>query len=156
MPSGFSSMEEFTNVFKRVLPNKKTEEIFLNIRKVTPKLEGEKVDEEEAKSTSGSRKITMVIDDSKMHTLAYASTMHKPVSEELDYSCKLTIGRNDEILHFYDEAGIEASQDGQESRAVQGKSGRAGARPRYNEHYRAQLKSTNRSPGPCERRAYDD
>ncbi|KAK1320455.1 hypothetical protein QJS10_CPA03g01690 [Acorus calamus] len=36
--------------------------------------------------------------------------MQKPVSEELDYSGKLTIGRNDEILHFYDEAGIEAKE----------------------------------------------
>ncbi|KAK1294667.1 hypothetical protein QJS10_CPA16g01813 [Acorus calamus] len=32
-----------------------------------------------------------VIDDSKMHTLASASTMQKPVSEELDYSCGPTI-----------------------------------------------------------------
>ncbi|CAA7395425.1 unnamed protein product [Spirodela intermedia] len=32
-----------------------------------------------------------VIDDSKMHTLASASTMQKPVSEESDYSCGPTI-----------------------------------------------------------------
>lgn len=32
-----------------------------------------------------------VIDDSKMHTLASASTMQKPVSEEFDYSSGPTI-----------------------------------------------------------------
>ncbi|KAG2721158.1 hypothetical protein I3843_02G055600 [Carya illinoinensis] len=32
-----------------------------------------------------------VIDDTKMHTLASASTMQKPISEEFDYSCGATI-----------------------------------------------------------------
>ena len=41
-----------------------------------------------------------VIDDSKMHTLAAASTMQKPVSEELDYSAGPTIVSNNRTIQL--------------------------------------------------------
>ncbi|KAL1568324.1 60S ribosomal protein L18 [Salvia divinorum] len=48
-----------------------------------------------------------VIDDTKMHTLASASTMQKPISEEFDYSSGPTIDVAKRVGEACLERGIE-------------------------------------------------
>ncbi|TXG71529.1 hypothetical protein EZV62_000108 [Acer yangbiense] len=51
-----------------------------------------------------------VIDDTKMHTLASASTMQKPISEELDYSSSPTIVKGTVQLSYAALPGSEVAK----------------------------------------------